>query len=358
MARKIGFLATAATAMATGLGLAYFATTDVPAIIGDSFAQSTLPKTGVVRVSIDSGIVAAPGRVEPRSEEVTLASEISGRITQIHVNEGDKVTVGQIVAELDNSIARARLAEAEAYVQQKEAELRRVTNGAHEEERREALAAVHEADAVVKNAASELARREQLAKSGVTSDEQVQKLQATHASAKARLDAARSRHAFLVTPTREEDVSRARADLALAKARADEARAQFQRTVIRSPIDGTVLRRIRKAGEVVSEIRDTSILTVGDVSALRVRADVDEADIGRVAVGGKVQVKADAFGDQKFSGRVMRIGQTLGRKNFVSETPGEKLDTKVLEVVVELDAPGPLMPGLRVDVFFETKPES
>jgi HlyD family secretion protein len=358
MARKIGFFVIAAAATAAGLGVARFAPMEAPPLVGESFAQAPLPKTGVVRVSIDSGIVAAPGRVEPRSEEVTLASEISGRITQIHVSEGDKVTAGQIVAELDNSVARARLAEAEAYVQQKEAELRRVTNGAHEDERREALAAVHEAEAVVRNAASELARREALAKTGVTSDEQVQKLQATHASAKARLDAARSRHSFLVTPTREEDVSRARADLALAKARADEARAQFQRTVIRSPIDGTVLRRIRKPGEVVSEIRDTSILTVGDVSALRVRADVDEADIGRVTVGGKVQVKADAFGDQKFSGRVMRVGQTLGRKNFVSETPGEKLDTKVLEVVVELDAPGPLMPGLRVDVFFETKPES
>jgi ABC exporter DevB family membrane fusion protein len=358
MARKLGILLIAATATAGGLGLAYYARTTPLALVGDSFAQATLPKTGVVRVTLDSGIVAAPGRVEPRSEEVTLASEISGRITKIHVSEGDKVTAGQVVAELDNSVARARLAEAEAFVHQKEAELRRVTNGAHEQERREALAAVHEAEAVVKNSASELARREALAKTGVTSDEQVQKLQAAHASAKARLDAARSRHALLVAPTREEDVSRARADLDLARARADEARAQLQRTVIRSPIDGTVLRRIRKAGEVVSEIRDTSILTVGDVSALRVRADVDEADIGRVAVGGKVQVKADAFGDQKFPGRVLRIGQMLGRKNFVSETPGEKLDTKVLEVVVELDAPGPLMPGLRVDVFFETKPES
>jgi HlyD family secretion protein len=325
-------------------------------VVGAAYwAQSNPPTTGIVRVTLDSGIVAAPGRVEPRSEEVVLSSEISGRITRLHVGEGDQVKAGQVVAELDNSVFLARVAEAAAYVQQKEAELRRVANGAHEQERREALAAVHEAEVVVKNTAAELARRESLSKSGFSSDEQVQKLQTAHMSAKARLDAARSRHLRLTAPTREEDVARAEADLALARARLEEARAQLQRTVVRSPIDGTVLRRFRKVGEVVSELRDTAILSVGDVSALRIRADVDEADIARVAMGAKVQIKTDAFGDQKFPGRVVRIGQMLGRKNFVTEVPGERVDTKVLEVVVELDAPGPLMPGLRVDVFFEAR---
>jgi HlyD family secretion protein len=317
-------------------------------------AHSQQSKSGVVRVSIDSGVVAAPGRVEPRSEEIVLSAEISGRIARINVQEGDPVKAGQVVAELDNGVQLARVAEAEALVEQKEAELRRVTNGAHEQERREALAAVNEAEVVVKNTASELARREVLSKGGFSSDEQVQKLQAAHLSAKARLEAARSRYALLTAPTREEDVSRAAADLALARAKLEEARAQLQRTIIRAPIDGTVLRRYRRPGEVVSEIRDTSILSIGDISTLRVRADVDEADINRVKPGAKVHVKADAFGDQKFPGKVVRIGQTLGRKSFIADTPGERLDTKVLEVVVELDSPGPLMPGLRVDVFFET----
>lgn len=347
MNRILSFLVISLGAAAGVVGAAYL-------------AQSNPPPKGVVRVALDSGIVAAPGRVEPRSEEIVLSSEISGRITRILVGEGDPVKAGQVVAELDNGVQLARVAEAEAYVQQKEAELRRVANGAHEQERREALAAVNEAEVVVKNSAAELSRREALSKSGFSSDEQVQKLRTAYMSAKARLDAARSRYALLTAPTREEDVARAEADLALARARLEEARAQLGRTVVRSPIDGTVLRRLRKVGEVVSELRDTSILIVGDVSALRVRADVDEADIARVAMGAKVQVKADAFGDQTFPGRVVRVGQTLGRKNFVTEMPGERVDTKVLEVVVELDAPGPLMPGLRVDVFFETgvQPES
>jgi hypothetical protein len=117
-----------------------------------------------------------------------------------------------------------------------------------------------------------------------------------------------------------------------------------------------VLRRFRKAGEVVTEIRDTRILSVGDLSALRVRADVDEVDIARVAVGTRASVKADAFGDERVWGRVIQLGQTLGRKVFLTETPGERVDTKVLEALIELDSPGRLLPGLRVDVFFESSP--
>ena len=60
MARKLGILLIAATATAGGLGLAYYDRTTPLAFVGDSFAQATLPKTGVVRVTLDSGIVAAP----------------------------------------------------------------------------------------------------------------------------------------------------------------------------------------------------------------------------------------------------------------------------------------------------------
>lgn len=323
-------------------------------VVGAAYrSQSDPPPSGAFRVVLDSGVVAAPGRVEPRSEEVVLSAEISGRIAKIHVDDGDTVAAGQIVAELDNRSQVAKVAEAEAYVRQKDAELRRVKNGAHLEERREAAAAVREAEAVFTNSGAELARREVLVKNGFASDEQLQRLQAAHLTAKARLEAARSRLALLTTPTREEDVARAQADFALAEARLQEAQAELQKTVIRSPLSGTVLRRYRREGEVVSELRDTRILSVGDLGVLRVRADIDEVDIGRVALGSRAYVKADAFGDEKFWGRVIRLGQMLGRKNFLTEVPGERVDTKVLEAVVELDKPGRLLPGLRVDVYFE-----
>src|SRR5260370_9688217 len=91
------------------------------------------------------------------------------------------------------------------------------------------------------------------------------------------------------------------------------------------------------------------ILTIGDRNILRVRVDVDETDVSKVRVGQKAYVTAGAFGKQKFWGRVVRVGQQLGPKNVRTDEPTERVDTKILETLVELD-PGTQLPdGLRVD---------
>ena len=70
---------------------------------------------------------------------------------------------------------------------------------------------------------------------------------------------------------------------------------------------------------------------------MRVRVDVDEADVARVRVGQPAYVTADAFGTRRFNGRVMRVGQMLGRKNVRTDEPSERVDQKVLETLVELE---------------------
>jgi HlyD family secretion protein len=62
-------------------------------------------------------------------------------------------------------------------------------------------------------------------------------------------------------------------------------------------------------------------------------------------------VTADAFGKQKFWGRVVRVGQQLGPKNVRTDEPTEKVDTKILETLIELNPGSPLPDGLRVDAF-------
>ncbi len=93
------------------------------------------------------------------------------------------------------------------------------------------------------------------------------------------------------------------------------------------------------------------MLTIGDRKSLRVRVDVDETDVSKVRVGQKAYVTADAFGKQKFWGRVVRVGQQLGPKNVRTDEPTEKVDTKILETLVELDPGSQLPDGLRVDAF-------
>ncbi len=81
------------------------------------------------------------------------------------------------------------------------------------------------------------------------------------------------------------------------------------------------------------------------------RVEVDETEVGRVSVGQKAYVTADAFPGQKFWGQVIRAGEQLGRKNIRTDEPAERVDTKVLEALIEL-YPGVQLPiGLRVDSF-------
>src|SRR3954467_12702218 len=91
--------------------------------------------------------VAGPGRVEALSEEVRVSAQVGGRLQAVLVDETDRVAAGQVVAIVENADYRARVASAEASLQLREAEARRVHNGAREQERREAAAALHEAEA-------------------------------------------------------------------------------------------------------------------------------------------------------------------------------------------------------------------
>jgi HlyD family secretion protein len=303
-------------------------------------------------------LIAGPGRVEPSSEDIKIGSELSGRLKTVNVEEGDSIHRGQVLAELENADYRAQVESARANVVAKEAALRKVINGARHQERAEAWSSVNEAKAVVEDAKSELHRRQELFAAGVVSREELDRYSREADVAKAKYDAAVQQHALVDDRAREEDQSLAEADLKLAHAQLEEAQAVYEKTFIRSSIDGTVLRKHHRAGESVSNSATSPdpILTIGDRKTLRVRVDVDETDVSKVSVGQHAYVTADAFGKQKFWGHVVRVGQQLGPKNVHTDEPTEKVDTKILETLVELDGGARLPDGLRVDAFIVPDP--
>ncbi|MBI1738794.1 MAG: efflux RND transporter periplasmic adaptor subunit [Acidobacteria bacterium] len=309
------------------------------------------PESFAVSAAAVLDVIAAPGRVEPISEEVRVGAEISGKLRDVSVEEGDRVVAGQVLAVLENDEYRARVALAEAQLTLKEAELRRVINGARQQERREALAAIKETEAVMENARVEQQRRQTGYAQGVFAKEEADRAEREFGVAKARYDMAVERHALIDDAAREEDRTRAEADVQLARARLAEARALLEKTIVRAPLRGVVLRKHLKTGETFSDQRNIPILTLGDDSVLRVRMDVDETDVSRVRAGQRAYVTADAFGGEKFWGRVVRVGELLGRKNILTDRPTERVDTKVLETLIELEDGRKLRPGLRVDAF-------
>ena len=298
-------------------------------------------------------LIAGAGRVEPSSENIKLGSEINGKLKRIYVEEGDSVRRGQVLAELENSDYRAQVESAEAEVMQKQAELRKVINGARQQERREALSSVAEAEAVMNNARADMIRRRELFAAGVISREEEDRYEKEYEVAKARYDEMSQHHALVDADAREEDHAIAQANLQLAQAQLDNARALLQKTYIRSPIDATVLRKHHREGESVSNSTSAPdpIFTIGDKSALRVRVDVDEADVSKLTLGQRAYVTADAYGDRRLPGHVVRIGEELGRKNVRTDEPTERVDMKILETLVELDKGVELPVGLRVNAY-------
>jgi len=296
-------------------------------------------------------VAAAPGVVEALSEDIRVSSQVGGRLEQVLVEEGDTVARDQILAIVANADYRARVASAEATLKLREADARRIHNGAREQELRDAEAAVREAGAVLANTNADVLRKRELFKETVISRAELDNAEQQIGVAQARLDSARERLSLVEAGAREEDRAHADADVALARAALDEARAMLEKTYVRSPIDGIVFRRFRRAGESVSTQFDAPIVTLADRSRIRVRVDVDEADVARLRAGQSAYVTADAFGGRRFAGRVVRVGRMLGRKNVRTDEPAERVDTKILETLVELEDGRDLPLGLRVQAF-------
>jgi len=297
------------------------------------------------------GLIAAPGRVEALSEEIRVSSELSGRLKSVHVEEGDRVHRGQILAEIENDDYAARVAAAEASLSQRQAELDRTVNGARSQERRASQASLKAAEAILENSRREAERRRNLAEHEMISRDEAERYERAYQVAIAEFERAREEFSLVDAEARQEDRRKAEAAVAAARAQLAEARAYLEKTYIRSPLDGIILRKFRHTGESVSTQFDSPIVTLADDSVLRVRLDVDETDVAKLRVGQPAFVTAEAYGSERFSGHVIRVGQILGKKNVRTDEPSERVDTKILETLVELDRGQRLPLGLRVDSY-------
>lgn len=299
------------------------------------------------------GLIAAPGRVEAVSEEIRVSSEISGRLKSVAVEEGDRVRKGQVLAQIENDDYVARVSAAEAALAEREAELQRTINGARFQERRASQASLKAAEAILENSRREAERRRVLADHQMVSRDEAERYDRAYQVARAEYERAQQEFSLVDADPREEDRRKAEAAVASAHAQLAEARAYLEKTYIRSPLDAVILRKFRHSGESVSTQFDSPIVTLADDSTLRVRLDVDETDVAKLRVGQPAFVTAEAYGSQKFTGRVIRVGRILGKKNVRTDEPSERVDTKILETLVELD-PGQKLPlGLRVDSYVQ-----
>ncbi len=190
--------------------------------------------TAVAPAQAPPDVSAGPGLVEAVSEEIRVSGQVGGRLDRVLVDEGDRVTAGDVLAVIDNRDFQARVASAEAELRLREAEHRRLVNGARLEERQEAAAAVAEANAVLQHAITEHSRQQTLLAAGVSARADADAADRTVRVASARIDAARERFALVNADAREEDRARAEAEISMARARLMKRRSSARRSPVSS----------------------------------------------------------------------------------------------------------------------------
>jgi HlyD family secretion protein len=290
----------------------------------------------------------APGRIESASGEIKLMSAIVGRVADILVSTNDQVFAGELLIRLDEADARGRLTKARAqFAMQKRARNDEVVSG-KAAQRRKAEDAVADAENAVFEAQTALdlitARHRGLASQAAVDDART-KLARMQDQLKAKQMELRKLEAQSGVPL----PTQGEGQFNVARAELSGAQAAFEKTRIRAPIDGRVLKVNARPGEMVGPSSAQPLLLFADVSRLQIRAEVDEADFSEISLGEAVVVRATAFPDRDFSGKVSFVSPMVGSPRI---NTGKAEDTKVVEVFAELSDPGPLAVGMKLDVYF------
>ena len=267
-------------------------------LLADSAPGVAVPAIGDgAAVDAGAGRIVAEGRLTTYpGAEVLVGSEVAGTIVSLPVIEKQRVRKGELIALLRADDLAAQLAEVRARVVEAESEIRL--------------------------AEAERARAESL--------------YAQQVDTASRRDRA----------VRDLEVSQARRTTALAATTRLEAEIAKRRIV--APIDGVVIVRHVDSGEAI-EAR-AGIVTIADLAQVRIEAEVDEFDAGKLVVGAAVAIAAEGYDGRHWRGTVEEIPDSVQGRRLKPQDPGKPADTRVLLVKIRLDEPTPLKLGQRVEV--------
>ena len=302
-------------ALMVGLGYTYGQESPVP----------TFLTAAVERGSI-STLVKASGTVEA-VVSVDVSSQLSGRIAEVFVNFNDTITAGQPIAQIDQEIFAARVNEAgaalrvaRATAQVEKAALERakvaVVNAQTAEKLAQAQSAANKArqDELERD----LLRKLELARTGSGTERDLSQVRALRDAGAADLRASLEQIQMKAEAIAIAEAERHMAEVNLENAQAvveqrqaalDQAALDLNRTVLRAPIDGIIIKRDVNPGQTVAVSLEAKTLfkIANDLREMEVHGKIDEADVGQLKVGQMAQFTVDAYPNRTFSGQVVQI---------------------------------------------------
>jgi len=281
-------------------------------------------------------IVPLSGRIE--GDDSAVSPKTSGRILEIRVREGDRVSTGDIIAVLDDEQLRARIEQAQAEVQQAEAKVRSARDqiAVLDEQLRQEESNVVQQEAAHDIASFDKEAYTRLAQSGAVSERQGRQAVSTAEQQAAAVAGAKRRVAGVNMQLAQQQatIADAMASVGQAQAQLTEARENRQDLTVKAPFDGTVVTRVAEPGEVITA--GTPVITLLDLSKVYLRGFVPEGEIGKIKVGQAAHVYLDSNPAQPVDAYVSRIDpqatftpeNTYFRDDRVKQVVGLKLQLK------------------------------
>jgi len=335
---------------------------------------------------------------------INLSPKSAGYLKQLLVKEGDRIRQGQIVAYMDDSNLQGEVIQSRAELAQQQANLKKLLNGNRSQEIAQsaaqlaeaqaklqqlkagnrledifqAEARLNQAQAKLRQTKDDLQRNQELFNQGAISRQTLNQRQADHDSAQAQVNEVQAALTLQQRGARPEEIAQARSqveqhrqslnllkagsrseDIDVARAQVESARGKLETiqtqvndTIIRAPFDGVVTKKYADpgsfvtpttAGSLVEGAASNSILTLAATN--QIVANLDEAKIPRVQIGQKVKIKADAYPDRTFEGKVSQIAAQASTVQNVTSFE--------VKIALEETAQQLLKAGMNVEVEFQ-----
>jgi len=286
--------------------------------------------------------VSTNGLVEPENNH-EFHSPLATTIRSINVHQGDQVKPGQLLLQLDDINARARVAAAQSALRAAEATNESTRQNGTLEERQSLTSNVTRAQLDLAQAQRERTALEKLQTTGAASPSEVAAARQRESLAQDSLQSLQARQKTRYSSAEQE---RSTSSVADAQANLAAARAVLDQTSIRAPSAGTVYSIPVGRSDFVEQGK--LLLQMADLNHLRVRAYFDEPEIGRLAIGQKIRIIWDARPGKEWRGHIVQLPSTI----VVYTT------RNVGEVLVEIDdGDSGLLPETHVTVTAYTSSE-
>ncbi len=339
----------------------------VLAIAGASLAVYTVkkqarpapvaPPSGEPTRSPFGNRVAGSGLVEPVTEIVNVGTPIGGVVETVLVREGDVVKKGQELFIIDQRMMKSQLQSAKARLEVARRKLDQLKSLPRAEDLAKAEAVVEQRRAALKDAQSRLDRLNAITDPGAISANERPTREYELANAKARMTEAEADLGEVRKGAYPEDLAVAAADVQVAEAEVNALSTDLDRSDVRAPIDATILRVTARPGQFAAASSGGSegLVTLGQLTPLNIRVDVDELDAWRFDPNGKAVAVLRGGKRVEYPIRYVRTVPVVIPKKTLTGDNAERIDTRVLQLIYTFNEPNPgVLPGQVLDVYVET----